>query len=140
MENPVEYHAMIEFYPQLKMFHITVALLSGALFAVRGGFALAGARWPQALPVKWLSYSIDTALLTAALMLLTILPWAMFANGWLLVKLALIVVYVVLGVFAMRRGRTRGTRAICYVLALLAFAMVYSIARAHHPLGGLASL
>ena len=131
---------MIEFYPQLKMFHITAALLSGALFAVRGGFALAGARWPQALPVKWLSYSVDTALLTAALMLLTILPWAMFANGWLLVKLALIVVYVVLGVFAMRRGRTRRMRAICYVLALLTFSMIYAIARAHHPLGGLASL
>ncbi|GHB97663.1 SirB2 family protein [Thermomonas carbonis] len=129
---------MIEFYPQIKQFHIALALLSGSLFALRGGFALGGARWPQALPVKWLSYAIDTALLTAALMLLTILPWAMFANGWLLAKIALLVAYVVLGVLAMRPGRTQRGRATCYVAALLVFASVYAIARAHHPLGALA--
>ena len=129
---------MIEFYPQIKLFHVTVALLSGTLFAVRGGFALAGARWPQALPVKWLSYTIDTALLTAAMMLLTILPWAMFANGWLVAKVSLVVLYVVLGVFAMRPARDRRTRAICYAAALLVFACIYGIARAHHPLGWLA--
>ena len=128
---------MIEFYPQIKQFHVFVALLSGAIFAVRGAFALAGARWPQALPVRLLSYSVDTALLTAALMLLTILPWAMFGNGWLAVKLLLLVAYVVLGVFAMRPARSRRTRAICYAAALLAFAAIYGIARAHHPLGPL---
>ena len=131
---------MIEFYPQIKQFHIFVALLSGTLFALRGAFALAGARWPQALPVKWLSYAIDTSLLTAALMLLTILPWAMFGNGWLLTKIVLIVVYVVLGVFAMRAGRTQRIRAICYAAALLVFACIYGIARAHHPLGVLVLL
>lgn len=131
---------MIEFYPQIKQFHVFVALLSGTLFALRGAFALAGARWPMALPVKWLSYAVDTALLTAALMLLTILPWAMFGNGWLLAKLALIVAYVALGVFAMRGGRTRRGRAVSYVLALLAFGAIYGIARAHHPMGFLSLL
>jgi len=130
---------MIEFYPQIKQFHILLALLSGAIFALRGAFALAGMRWPQALPVKWLSYTIDTCLLTAALMLLTILPWAMFGNGWLLTKIVLIVVYVVLGVFAMRPGRRQRTRALCYAVALLVFATIYGIARAHHPLGWLAA-
>ena len=56
---------MIEFYLQIKYFHVFVALLSGAIFAVRGAFLLGGASWPQALPVKWLSYAVDTALLTA---------------------------------------------------------------------------
>ena len=131
---------MAEFYLQIKHFHIAIALLSGAVFAVRGAFLLGGARWPQALPVKWFSYAVDTALLTAALMLLTILPWAMFANGWLLVKLGLLVAYVVVGVFALRRGRTWRIRAACYVVALLLFGAVYSIARAHHPLGALQPL
>lgn len=128
---------MIEFYSQIKQFHVFVALLSGSIFAMRGALVLAGARWPMALLVKWISYAVDTALLTAALMLLTLLPWAMFANGWLLVKVALVVVYVVLGVFAMRRGHTRRVRAAYYVLALLTFGMIYGIARAHHPLGAL---
>lgn len=131
---------MIEFYPQIKQFHIFIALLSGSLFALRGGFALAGARWPQALPVKWMSYAIDTSLLTAALMLLTILPWAMFANGWLLAKVVLIVVYVVLGVMAMRPRRSLRDRALYYAAALLVFLSIYGIARAHHPLGFLGAL
>lgn len=98
---------------------------------------LAGAGWPNAAPVRYLSYAVDTALLTAAMMLLTILPRELYANGWLAVKVALIVAYVVLGVFALRRGRTRGVRAACYVAALLVFAQVYCIARSHHPLGAL---
>ena len=126
---------MIEFYPQIKNFHIFVALLSGSLFALRGFFALRGARWPLALPVKWFSYAVDTALLTAALMLLTILPGAMFANGWLTAKIVLLVVYIVLGAFAIKRGRTRAAKAGFYVAALATFAMIYTIARAHHPLG-----
>lgn len=130
---------MIEFYPQIKQFHVFVALLSGSLFALRGGFALAGARWPRALPVRWLSYAIDTSLLTAAMMLLTILPWAMFANGWLLAKIAVLFVYVVLGVLAMRPQRSRRELSLYYAAALLAFAAIYGIARAHHAMGPLAA-
>ena len=54
-------------------------------------------------------------------------------------KIVLIVVYVVLGVFAMRPGRRQRTRALCYAVALLVFATIYGIARAHHPLGWLAA-
>jgi uncharacterized membrane protein SirB2 len=70
-------------------------------------------------------------------MLLTVLPWAMFDNGWLLTKLALVVVYVVLGVLTMRQGRSPRQRSISYAMALLVFGAIYSIARAHHPLGPL---
>lgn len=131
---------MIEFYSQIKAVHIAMALASGALFAVRGAGVLAGMRWPHWLPVRWSSYAIDTVLLTAALMLLTILPGAVFANGWLVTKLVLLVVYVVLGMFAIKRARTRIVRAACYVGALATFAMVYTIARAHQPLGFLYGL
>lgn len=128
---------MIEFYPQIRHVHILMAILSGSVFMLRGLFALTGARWPHAAPVRYLSYAIDTTLLTAALMLFTILPGAVFANGWLAVKVVLVVVYVILGVLAMRRGRTHGIRRGCYVAALLVFAIIYGIARMHHPLGWL---
>lgn len=130
---------MIEFYPHIKHVHIAMALASGALFALRGAGVLAGMRWPHWLAVRWTSYTIDTALLTAALMLLTILPGGLFVNGWLTVKVGLVVVYVVLGVFAIRRGRSRAAKAGFYVAALATFGLVYSIARAHHPLGLLQS-
>lgn len=128
---------MIEFYPQIRFVHILAISMSGSLFALRGLGMLAGARWPQAFVVRYLSYTIDTVLLTAALMLVAILPAAMFANHWLTVKLVLVVAYVVLGVFALRRGRSRTIRATCYVAALLVFATIVGIARMHHPLGWL---
>ena len=129
---------MIEFYPQIKQFHIFIAMLSGTLFALRGAFVLAGARWPQARPLKWLTYAIDTSLLTAALLLVAILPWSVFANGWLLAKLALLFAYVVLGVLALRPQRPRRVRALYFAAALATFALMYGIARAHHPLAWLA--
>jgi uncharacterized membrane protein SirB2 len=129
---------MIEFYPQIKMVHVATVLASGALFALRGAGVLAGQRWPRAVVVRWASYSIDTTLLTAAMMLLTILPWAMFGNGWLAMKLVLLVAYIVLGVLALRPNRGRMARAGLYLAALLTYAWMYSIARAHHPLGAFA--
>ena len=127
---------MIEFYPQIKWVHVATVITSGLLFALRGMLVQAGQpRWAMAAPVRYLSYAIDTTLLTAALMLLTILPGAMFANGWLAAKLALLVAYVALGTFALRRGRTARTRMACYLAALAVFGFMYTIARSHHPGG-----
>lgn len=131
---------MIEFYPQIKQFHVALALLSGLLFAMRGGFAIAGARWPLAAPLRFFSYAVDTALLTAAMMLLTILPGTVFANGWLWVKLGLLFSYIVLGVLALREARAPGVRWICYLAALLFYGAIYLTARTHQPMGALHSL
>jgi len=126
---------MIEFYPQIRHFHIFVALCSGTLFALRGAFVLRGATWPMLPPVRWLSYAVDTMLLTAALMLVTILPGAVFANGWLTVKIALLVAYIVLGTFALNRAHSWRRRLTSYVAALCVFASIYAVARSHQPLG-----
>ena len=126
---------MLEFYPQIKQAHVMLALLSGTVFSVRGLAALMNGEWQRRLPVKLLSYAIDISLLTAALMLLTILPWTIFGNGWLLMKLILLVDYVTLGIYTLRLARSPRSRAICYVLALLVFGWMVTIARAHHPLG-----
>ena len=128
---------MIELYPQIKHAHIGLVMGSVALCARRGAAVQAGMRWPRARPVRLASYAIDTGLLAAGLWLVAILPGGFFANGWLTAKLVLLVVYVVLGVFAMRRARSRSGRALCYVAALATFSMIYGIARAHHPLGPL---
>jgi uncharacterized membrane protein SirB2 len=126
---------MIEFYPQIRLLHITCVVLSGALFFVRGTGVLAGARWPMRLSVRLASYSIDTVLLTAALMLVTMLPGAVFANGWLTMKLVLLVVYVVLGSLALKRAHTPRARRLCFISAAATYLFMFSIARAHDPLG-----
>jgi uncharacterized membrane protein SirB2 len=131
---------MIEFYPQIKWVHVAAVLASGTIFLLRGLAVQGNARWPMTAPVRYLSYSIDTVLLTAALMLLTILPGAVYANGWLTVKLILLVVYVVLGTIALKRGRTRNVRLVSFVAALAVYGSIIAIARLHHPLGPLWAL
>lgn len=131
---------MMEFYPQVKWTHVHAVMCSGAFFALRGGAALLGARWPRHALPKYASYAIDTVLLTSAAMLFSMLPGALFANGWLALKLALLVVYVAFGVLAMRETRSRAQRAIFFAAALATFAFMFGIARMHHPAGWLLPL
>jgi uncharacterized membrane protein SirB2 len=126
---------MIEFYPQIKLVHVAAVLLSGGLFLLRGLAVQGGLRVGMVAPVRFLSYGIDIVLLSAALMLVAVLPAAVFANGWLWTKLGLLVVYVGFGTFALKRGRTPRMRLACFIAALLVYAGMYTIARAHHPLG-----
>jgi uncharacterized membrane protein SirB2 len=128
---------MAEFYPQIRNVHITAVCLSGALFALRGLGVVAGHAWPRHALLRHGSYAIDTVLLTAALMLLTILPGVVFANHWLTVKLCFVVAYIGFGIGAMRTRRGRGARAGFYAAALLAYATAFGIARMHHPAGWL---
>jgi len=126
---------MIEFYPQIKWVHIAAVIASGLLFLVRGASLHAGMQWPMAAPVRYLSYAIDTALLTAALMLVAILHQYPFVHAWLTVKVMLLVVYIVLGTFALKRGSTRKIRIACWLAALAVYAFIISVARAHDPAG-----
>ena len=132
--------ALLAYYPEIKSVHVHAALCSGALFALRGGAALAGARWPRYWLARYLSYGIDSVLLTAATMLFSMLPAGMFANGWLAAKLLLLVGYVGLGILAMRTTRPPRQRTGFYLAALTAYGCIYGIARSHHPLGWLAGL
>jgi uncharacterized membrane protein SirB2 len=138
--SAIRFNAMIEFYPQIKWVHVAAVLASGSLFFLRGIALHAGARWAMAAPLRYLSYTIDTVLLTAALMLATILHQYPFVHAWLTAKILLLVLYVVLGSYALKRGSTRSVRIACWTAALLVYAMIVSIARAHHPLGLLAGL
>lgn len=129
---------MIEFHAQIKWVHITAIIISGLLFLLRGSLVMTGReRIAMLAPLRFISYGVDTVLLSAALMLLTILPHAMYANGWLSLKLVLVVIYVVLGSVALKRGRTAGVRAGSFVAALAVYLTIAGIARAHHPLGWL---
>ncbi|MET0988703.1 MAG: SirB2 family protein [Steroidobacteraceae bacterium] len=126
---------MIELYPQIKLIHIIAAYTSGTLFLLRGLALHLGHQWAMAAPLRYLSYAIDTVLLTAAVMLAATLHEYPFVHAWLTVKVALLVVYIVLGTFALRRGRTVTIRVACWLAALAVYACIISVARAHHPFG-----
>jgi uncharacterized membrane protein SirB2 len=131
---------VIEFYPQIKFVHVAAVFSSGILFAFRGMAVQFGAAWAMAAPPRYLSYTIDTVLLTAALMLASILHVDPFVQTWLAVKIVLLVVYVALGSMALKRARTRGRRLVAFAAALLVYGYIISVARAHDPWGVFAFL
>lgn len=128
-----------EFYAPLKLAHVTLVGLSGSLFALRGLAVLAGQAWAMARPLRLVSVAIDTLLLAAGVALWTLLQLQPLRDPWLGAKLVLLVVYIVLGSFALERGRTAPVRGLSYVAALACFGWMVSIALTHHPLGLLAA-
>lgn len=85
--------------------------------------------------LKWTSYINDSILLTAGLLLMQITRQYPVTHDWLSVKFGLLVLYIGLGVFALRAGRTRDQRGMFFVAALSIYLFMFSVARSHHPLG-----
>ena len=126
---------MLELYPEIKLVHVTAAIASGTLFLLRGTAVNWGGSWGMIAPIRYLSYTIDIVLLTAALLLLAILPSSVYSNGWLWLKLTLLVVYIGFGTLALKRGHTANIRRGCFVAAIAIYLCMYFIARTHDPLG-----
>jgi uncharacterized membrane protein SirB2 len=128
---------MIESYPLIKATHVGLVLASVVLFALRGIAVQLGSPLGMHALVRYSSYTIDTALLTAALLLAFMLHMDPLTHTWLGLKIVLLVVYVVLGSYALKRARTQAARLGFLLAALAVYAWMYGVARAHHPLGWL---
>jgi uncharacterized membrane protein SirB2 len=122
-------------YLQIRAAHVICVCCSGGLFALRGMLSVARVPWANHPALRWLSYTIDTCLLTAALMLLTILHQYPFVNDWLTVKVLLLLPYVALAWYALHRARSQATRITTVLSALLIFLFIASVAWWHDPAG-----
>ena len=121
-------------YLPLKQAHVLLVAVSGALFAARGVSVLAGQTWAMARSVRIASVAIDTQLLAAGVSLWVLLGLQPLRDPWLGAKIGLLLVYIVLGSFALKRGRTPRGRLLAFVAALACFGWMVSIALTHHPL------
>jgi uncharacterized membrane protein SirB2 len=121
--------------PPIRQAHLALVVLSGTLFALRGAGVLASARWPLHKALRIGSVVIDTLLLTAGVTLWFLLQLNPMRETWLGAKLALLVMYIMLGTWALKRARTTAGRAAFFIAALTAFATMVSIGWTRHPLG-----
>ncbi|MGH8042435.1 MAG: SirB2 family protein [Rudaea sp.] len=131
---------MLAYFAQIKFVHILCVILSGSVFTLRGLMMLAGSEQVYHPLLRRTSYLIDTTLLAAGVTLAWMLHQYPFVHAWLTVKVVLLAVYIVLGVFALRRGRSRATRAGFYLAALAVFLFIVSVAITHDPWGVFAIL
>lgn len=120
-------------YATLKLVHVSSVVLSGSGFALRGALALAGSSLMQRRWMRVLPHVVDSVLLVSAIWMATIAHLNPLNHPWLATKIALLVVYVVLGAWALRRARTRRGRALAYVGALSVFAWIVGVALTRRP-------
>ena len=127
-------------YATLKLIHMTAVVLSGAGFFARGVGMLNDAAWVKHRIAKTLPHLVDTVLIVSALWLVWILRLTPTNAPWIGAKIAGLFVYIGIGMVALRFGRTKTVRAIAWLLALLTFAYIVSVAITKDPRGFLVGL
>jgi len=122
-------------YHILLVSHICAVIFSGALFVLRGVWMLSDSPRLQQRWVKVLPHVNDTVLLAAAIGLTLFIEQYPLTNAWLTAKIVGLLLYIALGMIALKRGRTRRIRIGAFVAALLVFLYIVSVALTHNPWG-----
>ena len=127
-------------YATLKMIHMAGGALSGAGFFARGLGMLNDAAWVKQRIAKTLPHLVDTVLIVSALWLAWILRLTPTNAPWIGAKIVGLFVYIGIGMVALRFGRTKTVRGVAWLLALLTFAYIVSVAITKDPRGFLVAL
>jgi uncharacterized membrane protein SirB2 len=120
-------------YIALKHLHMLFALLSGAMFLLRGVWmlldsALLHKRWVRIVP-----HVNDALLLTAALVLMVTVQQYPGVHHWLTAKVIALFVYIGLGMLALKPGRPKLVRAGALAAALLVYGYILGVAFSRDP-------
>lgn len=125
---------MMEFYLSLRMIHITCVAIAAAGFLLRGAWMLRHSPLLDHRLARTLPHVNDTLLLGAAIGMAWIANLNPLHHPWLLAKLVGLILYIVLGSIALRRGRTMKVRALTFAGALFAFGYIVAVALTRNPL------
>lgn len=125
-------------YILLKYVHVTAAVFSLTGFFLRGVLMMRASPALNARWVKVLPHVNDTILLAAALTLAAMSEQYPFVVGWVTAKVLGLIAYIVLGSLALRAGRTRTIRFVCWLAAMGVFGWIVSVALTRQPMGFLA--
>lgn len=120
-------------YLALKHLHVTCVVLSGLGFCLRGAWMLVESPLRQHRLTRILPHLVDTLLLGSALSMAWMSGQYPFVNGWLTAKLFGLLAYILLGMMALKRGRTLTIRLRYFCLALLAYAYIVGVALSRNP-------
>jgi len=88
--------------------------------------------------VRIAPHVIDTVLLISGVVLAALAQQYPGIDSWLTVKGLSLIAYIVLGVFALRRGKTKTARVSYLAAAIAAFGFMVSVSLTRSPLGFLA--
>jgi len=118
----------------IKALHLSSVALSYSLFFMRGIWVLRASPVMQQRWVKIAPHIIDTVLLSSAITLAVMLGISPLASTWLAAKIIALLLYIVLGSFALKRGKTQRAKLIYWLAAQAVFFYIVLTAWAHDPM------
>lgn len=124
-------------YALLKTIHIGSVILSFSLFFMRGIWLI---QYPDKLRQRWvkiLPHVNDTILLASAIALAMAIQQNPLEHAWLTAKVAGLLLYIGLGMVAIRFGKTRKTKITAWIAALCVFAYIVLVALTKSPVLGI---
>lgn len=121
-------------YLALKHLHVTCVVLSGLGFGLRGCWVLRESPLRLHRLTRVVPHIVDTLLLGSALSMAWMSGQYPFVHGWLTAKLFGLLAYILFGMMALKRGRTKAIRVRYFALAVLAYLFIISVALTRNPL------
>jgi uncharacterized membrane protein SirB2 len=122
-----------EAYVYVRTLHIACAVVSISGFFVRGMLMLNDSPWLRRRFARVAPHIVDTLLLASAVWLAWFLGQIPFVHGWITAKIAALLAYIVLGMVALKRGRTKGIRAGAFAAALASAGYIVWVALTRDP-------
>lgn len=115
-------------YSTLKMIHVGFAVLSIAGFTLRGFWMFRKSPILDAVIIRIAPHVVDTAFLISGIWLVVLLQLNVMEQNWLIAKLVALILYIVLGAIALRRGRTLQIRTAAFTAALVTYLYIVGVA------------
>lgn len=120
-------------YLFVKTVHVTCVGLSISLFLLRGTLQLQSRPWRQWRLLRVAPHLVDTVLLGSAVWLAWRSAQYPFEQNWLTAKLLALLLYIVLGHYALGKNTPQARRPLFFVAALLSVAYIVGVALTRSP-------
>lgn len=121
-------------YASLKITHVSCVAVSYALFVVRGVWMMRGSAQLQQRWVKIVPHVVDTILLASAIAMVVMIRQYPLVAPWLTAKVIGLVIYIALGMVALKHGKTKSARITAWMAAQAVFAYIIAVALTRNPL------
>jgi uncharacterized membrane protein SirB2 len=121
-------------YGTLKTIHAGAVVTTYVLFVLRGVWMIRKSARLRARWVRIVPHVVDTVLLASAIALAIMLRQYPFVSGWLTAKVLALVLYIALGMIALKRGRSKRSRVGAWIAAQLVFLYIVGVALTRDPL------
>ena len=120
-------------YASIKMIHVSSVIISYLLFSLRSIWMI---QESAALKQRWVKITphlVDTALLASAIALAIRIQQDPIHDSWLSAKVVGLLLYIGLGMMALRFGKTRKAKILACVAAQFVFIYIVLVALTKNP-------